>query len=47
LSIKELDRERRALGAPQLNPNLELYANANLLQLGENNLEKIHVEKIR
>ncbi|HEX3856315.1 MAG TPA: hypothetical protein VHY30_03340 [Verrucomicrobiae bacterium] len=47
LSIKELDSERRALGAPQLNPNLELYANANLLQLGENNLEKIHVEKIK
>jgi hypothetical protein len=47
LSIKELDHERRALGAPQLNPNLELYANANLLQLGENNLEKIHVEKIK
>ncbi|HSY74189.1 MAG TPA: hypothetical protein VK810_01855 [Dongiaceae bacterium] len=46
-SIKELDSERRALGAPQLNPNLELYANANLLQLGENNLEKIHVEKIK
>jgi hypothetical protein len=47
LSIKELDSERRARGAPQLNPNLELYANANLLQLGENNLEKIHVEKIK
>jgi hypothetical protein len=47
VSIKELDRERRALGAPQLNPNLELYANANLLQLGENNLEKIHVGKIK
>ena len=44
---KELDRERRAAGATQLKPRLELYANANLLQLGENNLEKIHVGKIR
>jgi hypothetical protein len=47
LSIKELARERRAAGALPLNPNLDLYANANLLQLGENNLEKIHVEKIK
>ena len=47
LAIKELDRERRAAGATQLKPRLELYANANLLQLGENNLEKIHVGKIR
>ena len=47
LSIKELAAERRAAGALPLNPNLDLYANANLLQLGENNLEKIHVEKIK
>src|SRR5450432_2328664 len=47
LSIKELASERRAAGALPLNPNLDLYANANLLQLGENNLEKIPVEKIR
>jgi hypothetical protein len=47
LAIKELARERRAAGALPLNPNLVLYDNANLLQLGENNLEKIHVEKIR
>ena len=47
LSIKELARERRAAGALPLNPNLDLYANANLLQLGENNLEKIHVEKLK
>ena len=45
LAIKELASERRAAGAPQLKPRLELYANANLLQLGENNLEKIQVEK--
>ena len=47
LAIKELDRERRAAGAPQLKPRLELYANAALLQLGQNNLTQIHVEKIR
>jgi hypothetical protein len=46
-SIKELASERRAAGALPLNPNLDLYANANLLQLGENNLEKIHVEKLK
>ena len=45
LAIKELASERRAAGAPQLKHRLELYANANLLQLGENNLEKIQVEK--
>jgi hypothetical protein len=47
LAIQELARERRAANAPQLNPRLGLYANANLLQLGENNLQKIQVEKIR
>lgn len=47
LAIQELARERRAAGAPQLKPTLELYANANLLQLGENNPAKIRVEKIR
>ena len=47
LGVKELDRERRTFDAPQFRPNLELYSNANLLQLGENDLTKIHVEKIR
>ena len=47
LAIQELARERRAAGAPQLKPRLELYANANLLQLGENKLENIRVQKIR
>ena len=47
LAVKELDRERRTFDAPQFRPNLELYSNAHLLQLGENDLTKIHVEKIR
>jgi len=32
LAIKELEHERRALDAPEFKPNLELYANAALLQ---------------
>ncbi len=46
LAIKELARERREAGAPQLKPKLDLYANASLLQLGENRPDKINVEKI-
>jgi hypothetical protein len=47
LAIKELDRERRALDAPEFKPNLEIYANAALLQLGVNDPAKIRVEKLR
>ena len=47
LSIKALDDERRSLNAPETKPYLELYANANLLQLGENNLEKIQAREIK
>jgi hypothetical protein len=47
LAIKELARERGAANMPPLNPNLNLYANAALLQLGQNDLAQIHVEKIR
>jgi hypothetical protein len=47
LAIKELDRERRAYDAPEFKLNLELYANAALLQLGVNDPAKIQVEKLR
>ena len=47
LAIKELERERKALDAPEFKPNLELYANATLLQLGVNDPAKIQVEKLR
>ena len=47
LAIKELDRERRALAAPQFKPNLELYANAALLELGINDPAKIQVVKLK
>lgn len=47
LALKELDRERRALDAPAFKPNLELYTNATLLQLGVNDPAKILVDKPR
>jgi hypothetical protein len=47
LAIKELDSERRAFEAPEFKPNLELYTNAVLLQLGVNDPVKIQVKKIR
>jgi hypothetical protein len=47
LAIEELDSERRTFEAPEFKPNLELYTNAALLQLGVNDPAKIHVEKIR
>jgi len=34
-------------GTPEFKPNLELYANAALLQLGVNDTNKIRVEKIK
>jgi len=47
LALKELDRERRALDAAAFKPNLALYSNAALLQLGVNDPAKIQVEKLR
>jgi len=46
LAIKELERERRAHGAPEFKPNLALYANAALLQLGMNDPAKIQTVKL-
>jgi hypothetical protein len=47
LAMKELDHERRALDAPKSSPNLELYLNATLLQLGTSDPAKIHVQKVK
>ena len=47
LALKELDRVRHSLDAPAFKPNLELYNNAALLQLGVNDPAKIQVEKIK
>ena len=47
LSIQELDRQRRLAKMPDIKPNLDLYDNAALLELGVNDFKKIHVETIR
>ena len=46
LSIKELDRQRRRARAPNVRPNLELYRNAALLELGESELSKMEIETL-
>ena len=47
LSIKELDRQRRATRAPNVRPNLELYRNAALLELGVSDVTRIVVETLK
>ena len=47
LSIKELDRQRRAAHAPYVKPNLELYRNATLLELGVSDVTRIKVETLK
>ena len=47
LSIKELDRQRRNARAPNVRPNLELYHNAALLELGVSELAKMQIETLR
>lgn len=47
LSIKELDRQRRAAKAPYVKPNFELYVNAGLLELGVNDITRIGVETLK
>lgn len=46
LSIRELDRQRSIAGALALKPNLELYQNASLLELGVSDPARINVEKL-
>jgi len=45
LSIKELDVQRRKARSPNVRPNLELYRNAELLQLGVADPNQIRLEK--
>jgi hypothetical protein len=47
LSIKELDRQRRNAHAPNVRPNLELYRNAALLELGVSEVSKMQIETLR
>ena len=47
LSIQELDRQRQLAHAPSVKPNLKLYSNAALLQLGVDDLKRIQVDVLR
>lgn len=47
LSIKELDAQRRKAKAPNLRPNVELYRNAALLELGVAEPVKLRIEYAR
>jgi hypothetical protein len=46
LSIQELVRLRQNSHAPNVKPNLKLYSNAALLQLGVNDLKRIQVDTL-
>jgi hypothetical protein len=47
LSVRELDRLRRASKAPYLKPNLDLYNNAALLELGVSDSKNIQVDNVK
>lgn len=47
LSIKELERQRRIARAPYVKPNLDLYRNAELLELGVSDAAQIAVEAVK
>ena len=47
LSVKELDRQRRLAKTSPVRPNLELYRNAALLELGVSDLAKMQIETLR
>jgi len=44
LSLQDLERQRQAADAPIVKPNMDLYNNAALLELGVSDLQKIDVE---
>ena len=46
LSIQELERQRQAAHAPAVKPNLKVYSNAALLQLGTDDLRRIQVDTV-
>ena len=46
LSIQELIRQRLAAHAPPVKPNLKVYSNAALLQLGTDDLRRIQVDTV-
>jgi hypothetical protein len=47
LSLQELERQRQAAQAPEVQPNHDLYSNASLAKLGISDLHRIQVEKMR
>lgn len=47
LSLKELELQRRRAKAPLLRPNVELYRNAALLELGQSDPALLRIETIR
>jgi hypothetical protein len=47
LALLELQRERHAVNMPAFRPNLEIYTNAVLLELGVSDPRKIQIQKIR
>ena len=47
IAVKELAKERKLLELPATNPNLEIWKNAALLQLGINDISHILIEKVR
>ncbi len=47
LSLQELDHQREAAKAPVIKPNLDLYSNAALLELGVNDPKRIQVEHLQ
>jgi hypothetical protein len=46
LSIQELDRQRQLAHAPSVRPNLRLFSNAALVQLGVDDLRRIQVNAL-
>jgi len=46
LSLQELDQQRQAAKAPPVKPNVELYSNAVLLELGVSDLKRIQIDRV-
>jgi len=46
LSLKDLDRERKATSAPAEKQNIDLYENASLIRLGVSDVKRIRVDRI-
>jgi hypothetical protein len=47
LSIHELDAQRQVAKVPPIKANLDLYNNAELIELGVSDLKRIHVQNLR